>query len=1061
MYIYLATFLLLKFNIIEIICVLKYGVLTMLIGNSASEKIKNSQKLNSKSVSFGVDQAPTTTNQGAINTAKATPVMITPRPIASTAAPPQIPIQPKKDAYVSQQNTTQTAEPKKIQSYLTTGLMAATTVLSTVAMVISVKNLKKVRNTPSIEDVKEIMKPLSLKIDEAIGTFTNNQKAFEDKANETFRAAKKMNLITKIGVGALCGVGVTEAVTQYRSEFSDSEGKLNEADAKELEDATATGLQAKNEINIAKESAATALAKSSGNEALTNYTRPVLGYNLLTKVDEKFKLTDEYEKAIKKIEQAAKLKLSPTTEAERKELNLPEPPKNSLTPESTIWSITSEFDPIKEGGLGVVPVHVQRNFNHKLGIDLPTFIPMYLNNGTAGFKEEKIDGKTKYTYSYGNSTEGTFDLNKVMSFEVNAFRNGKQTREKVELYDTTTKHGKLYFLKNEDYFGNSSVYGNNVKAHEKEKFAFFSKAVYDLAKYKLDPRSLNDVKIYDNKALENLKAPEGMLLNDWQAAPVAAMARYSAPLEAAHRELNAKSAQKLYDMKIITVGHNATYQGDSCDQHICENVLNTLFEDYTADIVEHSKVDLPDDKDGLYKNVTVLKEGKHDAGKCEQGINMLNMGIALSDNFCPVSKNYAEELINDPHRSGDLQTILKAREGSTLMGVLNGNDRDNIDAHDPSDTSIADKGNFDNIRVPVKDANNKVIPGQFKYPEFVPYSHNDPKEKVIEAREKNRDVYLTKVLKDGIEKHNGVELIEESFFQKNLSRKTTMPDLAKIKDTPVFSYGGRAVSQKGLDILAESIKSTLNTWNKDFPNKEKPIFVIATSDGGEGPKMKAILGKLKKDLKAEDYNRVMIFYGNWEGFKATQAFTDFGLIPSWFEPCGLIQSEIQAYGGIPVSTNTGGFPNTIYDPEVDPSNVNNHPGQTGYMAAKHTSDESKVEENAEEFTKLIKRCSKDFFAARDPYAINPNDPDQKPITEEMAKKAKDKLNDISYNALQLDHSWIKPKEDGTMTGPAFEYLELFGMDKTDVQNAYRKKAGLPLLEKEKSEDTATESAAKT
>lgn len=1063
----------------------------MLIGNSASEKVKNSQKLNSKSVSFGVDQAPANSSQAVFNTIKVNPpvqvqpTVITPKPVASTAATPQIPLQPKKDTYTPQQNTTKPEESKKVGSYLTIGLAAAATAMSAIGLAISVKSSRKFKNTPSTEDVKELLKPLGQKIDDAIGTFTNNQKASEDKANEALKAAKKMNLLTKIGIGAIGGIGVTEAVSMYKSEFSDSDGKLEEIDEKELEAATTAGQTAKKEINEAKEAASSALAKTSGNEALTSYTQPVMGYNLLAKVDEKFKRTEDYEKAIIKIQQAANLKISPPTEKEVAELHLPKPPQNDLKVTDTIWSVTSEFDPIKEGGLGVVPVHVQRNFNQKLNIDLPTFIPMYLNNGTASFKEEKVmekvegsdklEEKTRYTYTYGNNKDGvkgkgdSFKLKKVMSYEVNAFRNGKQTRENVELYETTSPQtkGKVYFIKNEDYFGNSSVYGNNVKAHEKEKFAFFSKAVYDLAKFKLDSRSLNDVKVYDSEALENLKAPEGMLLNDWQAAPVAAMARYSAPLESAHRELDSAVADKLYNMKIITVGHNATYQGNSCDKHVCENVLNTLFEDFTADIVKNAKVDLTDDTEGLFKNVTVLKEGKHEEGKCEQGINMLNMGIALSDYFCPVSKNYAKELVSDPNRSGDLQTILKAREGNTLIGVLNGNDRDNIG---PSREGCYNgitgtKFKKDAYGEDIKDDKGKKIVESIKYPEFVPYSYKDDKQTIIDARKINRNIYLTKVLKEGVENTPGnVEKAESSFFAKNLRGKTEMPDLTNIENIPVFSYGGRAVSQKGLDILARTIKNTYADWDNNFKGKEKPIFIIAASDGGEGPKMKKILGELKKDLKPDEYNRVIIFYGAWDGFKATQAFTDFGLIPSWFEPCGLIQSEIQALGGIPVATNTGGLPNTIYDPEVDKNNVNGHKGQTGYLTPIHYSDDkTKLEENAAEFTKLINRCSRDFFASKDPYYdVDANNPDQKQITPEMAEKAKNKLTDMSYNAMQVDHSWIRPGKNGNMEGPAFDYLKLFGMKDIDIQNAYNKVHNLPLIKEtvvEKTEPASTENVA--
>ena len=977
----------------------------MVGGVSASFDVRNRGKLGNNKVPFdgavGASNAfqsfsmPTNIQypvggQQVANAVASTSVIAASAP-SVMPTPAQIAPQPAKDSF-SAQNAPMDKSTKAV-----IGAVGLSSVISVAAAVLSVKNIKALEKLPSkaeLPNVDALMKPLK----EQVENLQKNIKTLEDAATSNSRAVKKNGIITQGVLGVLGGIGLTEAFDKaHEKAKSVNTATLTDDDQAEITSAKDSALSASEKINNAANTANEAISRSSGRQDLHLFTEPYHGLNLLTKTDLKFRNTKDYEAAIKKVQDSADAKIAGGKT------------DNDLTPGSTVWSITSEFDPIKEGGLGVVPVHVRRNLTDKLGMDFPTFMPMYLNNGKFTLKESRgADGKTNYTYRYGEKPDQFYNLDKVVSLKVNAYKNGKQTPETVDVFSyTDPKDGaKLYFLKNDDYFS-SSVYGNNAKAQEKEKFAFFSRASYELAKYKLDPTSEKDVKVYDQAALDALKAPDGMFLNDWQAAPVAAMARYSSSLEQAHGELSKDAANKLYDMKIITVGHNAEYQGQVWEKPVAENMLNTLFDDYASDIVKNGKVTLnkPDSNevDKNLEHVTLLGTESN-----EENVGLLNMGIALSDYFCPVSPNYANELVTDPVKSGWLRTIINARKDSdTLRGVLNGNDRDNIDIHEGS-------GLFKNaIQQPVykKGEGGKQVLDHMKYPDFVPYSHLTSKEDVIAARKNNRNVFVNQILPDSLNGNlKGFEVIEESYASPAAKRVSKMPQIDE--NTPIFFFGGRAVSQKGLDILSESIKTTLKDWNKQHPGQPKPVFILGSSDGGEGPAMKSMLGNLKKGLKGDDYDRVMIFYGAWGGFKAAQGSTDFGVLPSWFEPCGLVQTEIQAMGGIPVTTNTGGFPNTIYDPQVDKENVNKHAGQTGYIADVHYSDRSKLKENADEFSKLINRCANDFF------------------------KDKSKLEDISYNALQLDHSWIRPDSEGKIGGPAFEYLKLFGMKDEDVKKAY-------------------------
>ena len=109
-------------------------------------------------------------------------------------------------------------------------------------------------------------------------------------------------------------------------------------------------------------------------------------------------------------------------------------------------------------------------------------------------------------------------------------------------------------------------------------------------------KAVKDSVIYSQMALDDIKAPDGMILNDWQASPTAALLRYKAVMENAHGQLSDSATSKLKDMRVITIGHNAMYQGSTQNDNnyyqkkaATSNILNTLFDKYAYDIVSHAK----------------------------------------------------------------------------------------------------------------------------------------------------------------------------------------------------------------------------------------------------------------------------------------------------------------------------------------------------------------------------------------------------------------------------------------------------------------------------------------
>ncbi len=709
----------------------------------------------------------------------------------------------------------------------------------------------------------------------------------------------------------------------------------------------------------------------STNSLGKKYTENLNGIQLLKNSDSLNKNAQKYAKAIEQIQTSASKHLFEA------------PNVKPITKEHpTLWSITSEFAPIKEGGLGSVPVEIQNNVT-KLGVDIPTFIPMYQQKGTAAFRQEG----NNYFYTYKGKE---FQLEKAASFKLDAYQGGKSKTENVEVFVNNSKDAEgnnkqLVFIKNDNYF-NGTIYQTSEKTEEPEKFAFFSKAVYEFAKAKEDLKSVKDLVITNKEAFESVKSPDGLILNDWQASPIAALSRYKAPMENAYGQLSDEATQKLSDMTIITIGHNAMYQGstqnnnnDAQRKEATTNILNTLFDNFSYDIVSNAKTKAsesnPSDS-GLKNldNVLVINP----QNPSENHTNLLNMGICLSDYFHPVSQNYAEELTSDAHPelSGELRWALTQKKNSgALVGIINGND-------------------FNNLSIEAKASQIKKQTGC----DFTTYNKQSDILDVMKARLENKiDFYNNFILpfslkNDLTNKDEAVENIRK--ITGNLEfvdefGKTKLPVLSdeEIAKTPIIMSGGRLVSQKGIPIMTDAIKMLMDNWEKDFPGKNKPIFYIAGSDGEGGVQRKHIEDLKNQRLTEEDSNRIVFAHG-FGPMPALMASSDFFLMPSIFEPCGLTQGESLAVATPVICSAVGGIVDTI-----------NRDGKTNGILTDKTKPL-----NVESLYDAIKQGLEIYFD-------NP---------EQYQSMVKDSLAE--------DFSWIQKGKQG----PVYDYLEKVGIDKASL-----------------------------
>ena len=114
-----------------------------------------------------------------------------------------------------------------------------------------------------------------------------------------------------------------------------------------------------------------------------------------------------------------------------------------------------------------------------------------------------------------------------------------------------------------------------------------------------------------------------------------------------------------------------------------------------------------------------------------------------------------------------------------------------------------------------------------------------------------------------------------------------------------ISYHGRITSQKGIELLIDSIPPILENFNN-------VKFFIA----GQG---EISLENKLIELCSLYPNQVLFFNGyNKYVARIVNAVCDFIVLPSYFEPCGLEDFISQIYGTIPIAHATGGL-NKIVD----------------------------------------------------------------------------------------------------------------------------------------------------
>jgi starch synthase len=117
-------------------------------------------------------------------------------------------------------------------------------------------------------------------------------------------------------------------------------------------------------------------------------------------------------------------------------------------------------------------------------------------------------------------------------------------------------------------------------------------------------------------------------------------------------------------------------------------------------------------------------------------------------------------------------------------------------------------------------------------------------------------------------------------------------------DRPLVASIGRVVTQKGSDLLAAALPKLLKG--------DVAVAIAGTGDPGLVAKLEAAVAKAPERATYVGAAPEPIIH-------RILAAADVVVVPSRYEPCGLVQLYAQRYGAVPVACYTGGLIDTIVD----------------------------------------------------------------------------------------------------------------------------------------------------
>jgi len=145
------------------------------------------------------------------------------------------------------------------------------------------------------------------------------------------------------------------------------------------------------------------------------------------------------------------------------------------------------------------------------------------------------------------------------------------------------------------------------------------------------------------------------------------------------------------------------------------------------------------------------------------------------------------------------------------------------------------------------------------------------------------------------------DLSGKAICKAELRHRLGLPEPEVLSDAPLFGVVTRLAAQKGISLLLETLPALLD--------RGAEAVVLGNGDRGYEDGLRA--------LAAARPDRMRTFIGFDPALShLVEAGSDFFLMPSLYEPCGLNQMYSLRYGTVPVVRATGGLEDTVRDVDL-------------------------------------------------------------------------------------------------------------------------------------------------
>eukprot|EP01024_Parvocaulis_polyphysoides_P027525 TRINITY_DN2493_c0_g1_i3.p1 TRINITY_DN2493_c0_g1~~TRINITY_DN2493_c0_g1_i3.p1 ORF type:complete len:626 (+),score=87.57 TRINITY_DN2493_c0_g1_i3:68-1879(+) len=150
------------------------------------------------------------------------------------------------------------------------------------------------------------------------------------------------------------------------------------------------------------------------------------------------------------------------------------------------------------------------------------------------------------------------------------------------------------------------------------------------------------------------------------------------------------------------------------------------------------------------------------------------------------------------------------------------------------------------------------------------------------------------------DKYVDVKFSTKNVFEGKAAAKAALQEelgLPPTPNVPLIGFIGRLEEQKGVDIMLQALPTILK-------QSKVQVVVLGTGKRKFETIVKALGKKFPKQAKG------VVKFSSPLAHQIV-AGADFMLIPSRFEPCGLIQLHSMQYGTVPIVSSTGGLVDTV------------------------------------------------------------------------------------------------------------------------------------------------------